>query len=291
MGIQILGPLAVRGTDGVELALAGPRHRKILAALLLQPNRLLSTSRLIDVIWPDSPPATAREQVQNCVSLLRRQLTGSLAGVDIVRQPTGYRIHVDDGMLDAVVFRGLVRSAELCAADGDTERARELLRRSLLLWNGRVLEDVDAAELAPAKIHLEELQVCAVIQYAKITERSDRIDAEFLADLRQWISLLPYHEGLVATLARLLHRGGRTSDALDIVRDLRRRVRDELGLCPGAEIERLEREILLGAVPGDVSRNGEDFQQLRELLTSAVEGLSQIAQLVSHIDRRLAALK
>ena len=64
MEFRLLGPLEVLDDDGVPVALGGPRPRALLAQLLLQPNEAVSTDRLIDGIWGESPPARPLNALQ-----------------------------------------------------------------------------------------------------------------------------------------------------------------------------------------------------------------------------------
>src|SRR5690242_14370197 len=124
MEFRVLGPLEVRVDDRV-LDLGSGRQRRILAALLLQPNRVVTLSRLVEVAWDDDPPATARRQMQNRVAALRATLTREGGFIDT--HGSGYLLRVGPGELDALVFADL---AERGRATGDPR----LLREALALW-------------------------------------------------------------------------------------------------------------------------------------------------------------
>src|SRR6266516_3917082 len=81
MEFRVLGPLEVR-VDGRGLELGGLRQRRVLATLLLSPNRTVSVSRLVEAAWDEDPPATARRQVQNRVAALRAILTRHAGFID-----------------------------------------------------------------------------------------------------------------------------------------------------------------------------------------------------------------
>ncbi|MFD0473287.1 winged helix-turn-helix domain-containing protein [Nonomuraea thailandensis] len=73
MEFRLLGPVEV--WDGTQrVPLGGPKPRALLASLLLSPGRVVSVDRLVDLIWSDRVPGTARELVQTYVSALRRRL-------------------------------------------------------------------------------------------------------------------------------------------------------------------------------------------------------------------------
>ena len=55
---RLLGALDVRKGD-VSLQLGGPKQRALLALLLVDAGRAVSTDRLIDALWGEQPPRTA----------------------------------------------------------------------------------------------------------------------------------------------------------------------------------------------------------------------------------------
>src|SRR5688500_3528572 len=103
---RILGPLEVR-RGGVVVDLGARKQRAVLALLLLNANRVVPTERLIDELWGDRPPETARSALQVYVAGLRKAL-GSEAGA-LRTSARGYVLDVEPGALD------LDRFTELCA--------------------------------------------------------------------------------------------------------------------------------------------------------------------------------
>jgi DNA-binding SARP family transcriptional activator len=67
---QVLGPLQVRDRDGVR-PLGGAKPRLLLAGLLVNVNTVVSSDRLIDILWGDSPPADASTALAKYVYRLR----------------------------------------------------------------------------------------------------------------------------------------------------------------------------------------------------------------------------
>jgi DNA-binding SARP family transcriptional activator len=135
---RILGPLEVRA-GGVRVALGGPRAETVLAVLLLDAGRLVPIERLVEAVWDDDAPVTARRQVQNRVSDLRRVLGAAGAPGAIATEGAGYRLVVPDGAVDVRVFDRLVAEAEAADAAGLTAEAAGLLRSALALWRGPAL--------------------------------------------------------------------------------------------------------------------------------------------------------
>src|SRR5919198_4218425 len=91
----VLGPVEVR-RDGRELPLGGPKQRALLAVLLLNANEVVSRDRLIDALWGDEPPDTARNTIQVYVSQLRKLLPPDTLGT----APPGYKLVVDPAAVD-----------------------------------------------------------------------------------------------------------------------------------------------------------------------------------------------
>src|SRR3954462_4811195 len=88
--IRLLGPLEVM-RDGQTVPLGGAKPRALLAALGLDPGRVVSVDRLVETLWPGEPPETAPHAIQVYVSQLRSAL-GSTA---IARQGPGYAFELD----------------------------------------------------------------------------------------------------------------------------------------------------------------------------------------------------
>ncbi|MGW4943883.1 BTAD domain-containing putative transcriptional regulator [Actinoplanes sp. NPDC004185] len=234
---RILGPLSVTAA-GREVAITAGRDRVVLAMLLLRPSRIVSVDELIDAVWEDRPPATARGQLQTCVSRLRRTLPPDL----ILTDPAGYGISTDGAALDATEFARLVTAA---GAAGEPDDARKLLREALDLWRGPVLAGIDSRMIRRQAAVLDE-------QYAMVLE--DRIDLDLagghdrdlVAELTGLVERFPLRERLRTQLMLALHRAGSQAGALAEYRRFRELLRDELGIEPGVALQEVHRKILLG---------------------------------------------
>jgi DNA-binding SARP family transcriptional activator len=139
MEFRILGPIEV--WDGAEqLDLGGSKPRALLAVLLLHANEVVSTDKLVDELWGEAPPPTARNLIQVYVSRLRQALQcrgeGGAATSVLVTRPSGYLLRVEPGELDLDRFEGLAADARRAIADGDLERAAECWRSALAVWRG-----------------------------------------------------------------------------------------------------------------------------------------------------------
>src|SRR5512133_1985089 len=99
MEFRILGPLEVV-EDGSPVALGTLKERLVLSVLLLHANEFVSRERLIDDLWGEAPPPTARQAVSVYLSKLRKALSRHV-GDPITTGSGGYRLHVDPEGLDA----------------------------------------------------------------------------------------------------------------------------------------------------------------------------------------------
>ncbi|WDZ86766.1 AfsR/SARP family transcriptional regulator [Micromonospora cathayae] len=239
MKIRILGTPSVAGSS----RLAGRRANVLTALLALHINRAVSIDRLIDAIWEDRPPATAREQVQNCVSLLRRSLSGGAARITISRHGPGYQMNADPDEIDAQRFERGVRAAGELHATGDLTGAVEKLREALALWSGPALDGLTGVELSAHANRLDEMRNSATERLIKMTMDLGRHD-EALADLRSLTRLHPLHEQYMLLMTdNLIHRQ-RYAEALDAYRTFASGMAEELGVRPSRTARSRERQIL-----------------------------------------------
>ncbi|HSC48726.1 MAG TPA: BTAD domain-containing putative transcriptional regulator [Gaiellaceae bacterium] len=240
LSFRLLGPLEVRGRDGCELPLGAGRQRALLAVLLLHANETVSTDRLIDELWGERPPPTAAKIVQNRVARLRR----ALGNGHLVTAGHAYRLETSPGSLDRDRFETLVTEGSDALAAGDPQRAADRLREALALWRGAALEEFAYEAFARDEIaRLEELRLAATEERVE-ADLALGLHAELVAELEDLIRKHPLRERLQRQLMLALYRSGRQADALSAYRDARARLKDELGLEPGDELQRLERDIL-----------------------------------------------
>ncbi len=239
MEFRILGPLEV-GDGRNPVSLDAPKQRAVLGVLLLHPNEVVSTERLIDELWGEHPPATAGKIVQTYISQLRRVLGPTM----IETRPPGYVLRVEDDALDATQFRRLVTDARRLGTNGQGEGARGLYDEALALWRGPPLADVSFEAFAQNEVdRLAEERLGAVV---------DRIDCELalgrdgalVPELDTLVKQYPLDERLRVQLMLSLYRSGRQAEALATYQDARRVLAEHLGLEPGEPLRQLERQIL-----------------------------------------------
>lgn len=239
MEFGILGSLEVR--DGEEaVPLGGLRERSLLALLLLNANELVPTGRLVDELWGEEPPKTAVKTVQVYVSRLRK-LLGAEA---IATSPPGYLLRVDPERIDLHRFERLTREGREALAADDAATAARQLSEALALWRGAPLADFAYEPFAQAEAaRLEELRLTALEDRIEADLRRGRA-AELVGELQGLAARHPLRERLRGHLMLALYRSGRQAEALDVYRDARTTLVEELGIEPSRELQRIERAIL-----------------------------------------------
>lgn len=254
MRFGILGPLYA-GVDSHNLAPTAPKPRQVLATLLLDANRMVSTDVLIRELWGGTPPRSALSTLQTYIFQVRRALRDEAEdkggpeeqrGDRIVTMSTGYMLRVDRGELDLHRFEDIMASGKAAMQRGDDEEGAAFLREALYLWRGQALCDVQAgAVLSIRALQLGErwftAQQLRIVADMRLGRYIDQI-----AELRVLIAEHPHDEGLYALLMLALHRSGRRGESLRVYRDLRQALIAELGVEPSAGLRRINELILRG---------------------------------------------
>ncbi|WP_326809829.1 tetratricopeptide repeat protein [Streptomyces scopuliridis] len=215
------------------------RQRCVLAALLVDANRVIPADELIDRIWADRAPQRARGTLHGYLSRLRQTLQRTTHDVRIVRQPGGYLLEVDAAAVDLHRFRDLVGQARMA----DDERAATLMGRALELWRGEPFATVDTPWFCDLRQALERERLSAELDNTDIRLRSG-LHGELLPGLTARAAQHPLDERLTGQFMLALYRSGRASDALTCYHRLRRRLAEELGTDPGPQLQQLHQQIL-----------------------------------------------
>jgi DNA-binding SARP family transcriptional activator len=246
MRFRVLGPLQVRTDKGELVGLGAAKHRALLSMLLLYANQLVPTDRLIDALWPDRQPRSARAILRTYVAAVRAAvpLDRGPGVVSLVCRPGGYQLNLPPEELDLLVFGDLAKQGERAQADGDLTLAVERLHGALALWRGKVVEDVALDGPVLSTIAALDERRIAVHEAWIETRLALGYHAGVLAELRALVAENPLRERLSALLMLALYRAGRQAEALTVFATTRRLLVDELGIEPGAELQRVHADIL-----------------------------------------------
>ncbi|AJE80631.1 Putative regulatory protein AfsR-like protein [Streptomyces albus] len=247
MRFQVLGPLAVRAAEPGRSTLT-PRAAKlrvVLATLLVRRGEIVSVAGLIDELWGDRPPRTAKTTLQVYVSQLRKRLFGGAPGTGTLetRMP-GYLLQVDPEQLDLSAFESLHARGREAMEDRDWDRAADRQRRALALWRGPLLSDTPhGALLGTAATRLAELRTSALEQRIRAELHQGR-HHDLVGELQGLTAEFPLREEFHAHLMVALYRTGRQAEALRAFAALRRTLVEELAIEPGRALQELHRRIL-----------------------------------------------
>jgi DNA-binding SARP family transcriptional activator len=236
---RILGPVEV-AENGRPLPLGSRKQRALLALLLLNAREVVSTDRLIDALWGESPPASAPNSVHIYVSQLRKVLGES----SLLTRGHGYVFPLEPGQLDLERFEELLDEGWRLLTAGEPARARETLRAALALWRGAPLADVANAPFAQREIaRLEDLRLAALEARIEAGLALGR-HTELIGELNTLTAANPLNERFWAQLMLALYRAGRQTQALAAYQNARRKLAEQVGLAPGPELQRLEKAVL-----------------------------------------------
>ncbi|HTI20295.1 MAG TPA: BTAD domain-containing putative transcriptional regulator [Kutzneria sp.] len=239
MGVQLLGPLELV-VDRRPVDIGSPRQRVVLAMLALNANRVTTVDQLIDAVWDDAPPASARSQIQICVSALRKLMSPEFT---ITTRPPGYLLEIDRAELDSELFARKVAAAKQLADDGELAQAADALRAALALWRGPALAGVDSDVVQRDAARLQERRLLAEEERLRLELALGRHE-EIAGELQALIDDQPFRERPYAFLMLALYRAGRQTEALEVGRRVRATLIEEVGIEPGQELQDLERAIL-----------------------------------------------
>jgi len=238
MEFKVLGPVeAVEG--GRSLPLGGAKPRALLAHLLLRPGHAIARETLVDELWGDARPPTARDSLNVHAGVLRRALGARLRTV-----PSGYVLDASAAEIDSSRFEAQLEAARTEAHQ--PAEAATALASALALWRGPVYGGISVGpSAAAAAARLDELRLSAL---------EERIDADLalgrhttlVPELTGLLSSHPARERVAGQLMLALHRCDRSADALAVYAATCRVLEDLLGVDPGDALMQLSRAIHRG---------------------------------------------
>ncbi|MEW5625475.1 BTAD domain-containing putative transcriptional regulator [Streptomyces hydrogenans] len=249
MQFRLLGPMEVLD-DGRPVGLGGAKQRATLGFLLLHPNKVVPTSRLLSALWEgDEAPVTARKILQNAVYGLRGALASGRgangpAAPALLTRPPGYMMRVDPEQVDLHHFHTLAGRGRDRLAAGAPEAAVALLSDALALWRGPALADLVEKDVAWPEL--------AAVESARLDAMEDYVEAQLacgrhhgiLAELEAMVRAEPLRERGCGQLMLALYRCGRQADALSVYSRVRAVLVESLGLEPGHGLQALQQRIL-----------------------------------------------
>ncbi|MEV6030846.1 BTAD domain-containing putative transcriptional regulator [Nonomuraea sp. NPDC052116] len=237
----VLGPVAAWDDAGDPIALKGPRHRAVLARLIVARRRVVPVAHLVTDLWEDPPP-DAVGALRTFVAALRRALEPQRPPRSparlLVTEGPGYALRAEPDAVDAWRFERAVTAA------GSPADMLPRVEEALGWWRGPAYADFSDEPWARAeRSRLTELRLHAVERQAEA-----RLDlglaGEAVPDLDAHVAEHPWREESWRLLALALYRTGRQGDALAVLRRARELLVEHLGVDPGPGLSRLEADIL-----------------------------------------------
>ncbi|MFJ5552957.1 BTAD domain-containing putative transcriptional regulator [Streptomyces sp. NPDC093225] len=236
--------------NGDDRTPSAPKHRQMLALLLMNANQVVSMAQFVEELWEYSPPPRAVAAVHTYVMQLRRILHGGATAVAcgrLVTREQGYLLRVEDGELDLHLYESRLRAGRALLDAGEPDAGARLLRTADAMWSGTTgLVDAPTGPLlraALAPIERERTEATVRRIHAELAlGRHQELVSELCALVHQDLT----HEELTAQLMLALYRSGRQADALAAFHRLRHALREDLATTPGPDVHRLTTDILTG---------------------------------------------
>jgi DNA-binding SARP family transcriptional activator len=265
-------------TAGRAADVGPPQRQAVLAALAADAGRHVPVELLIDRVWDGDPPDRARRALQVHVARIRQALPGPL----LLRRSGGYLLDVDPETVDLHRFRRLIETSRR-PGPLDPERLSQL-RTALALWRGEPLAGLTGTWVDGIREAWRRHRVDATIAASDAELRIGLDPGPAIAALTELAVEHPLVEPLAAALMRALQAAGRPEDALRHYARIRRRLVDELGVEPHAELRDAHRRVLhddpapapptpglgislgIGLVPAQLPMDVSNFTGRAELL-------------------------
>jgi DNA-binding SARP family transcriptional activator len=210
--IRLCGPVGL-DQEGLSRAsaLPGRQGRLLFAYLVLNRDRGCGRAELIDLLWPEQPPAAAESALSALLSKLRRALgDGALAGRSELRlMPPG---PID---VDVEVAAAAAAEAEAAIDAHDWAAAARAAREVLAVDLQTFLPDCDGPWVAECRRELETVRVRALEVLAEAGLRQGGRElgtAEQAA--RAAVAAMPFRESAHRLLMEVHEAAGNPAEAL-----------------------------------------------------------------------------
>jgi len=240
--IHLCGRMTVRiGGRRIEGTLPGRQGRLLLAYLVVNRHRPLTRDALIAALWEDALPSDPDSGLSVLLSKLRRAL-----GPDVLASRHEPRLTLpEDAWIDTEAAVDAVHRAEGALASGDWGQAYAAGRITVYITERGFMPDYHGRWLDERRRELEDVRVRAHECCARTALHAGRSELPLgERHARAAIELAPYHEPGYALLMEILAARGSTPEALRVYEQLRRLLRDELGISPGREAQAVHQRLL-----------------------------------------------
>jgi len=264
--VRVLGPVRAWREDG-EVRLGAARSRAVFAVLALNPGRVITQHDLVTAVWGDDPPASAKGVLHTYICGLRGAVEPGRArwaqGETLVSDGGGYVLRMSRDGLDAHRCATLVGDAETLLSKQEYLGARQTIDAAIALWRGTPLSGLMSPFAERQRARLQDLLVTLRERRAEaLIGLGDYADA--IAELADLAAEHPLRERFHALLMVALHRSGRSVEALEVYRQARAVLVEDLGVEPGPLLRSLHANVLGG---GNVELPGQSQMTSRAPVT------------------------
>ncbi|MGK5532562.1 BTAD domain-containing putative transcriptional regulator [Streptomyces sp. URMC 129] len=228
------------------MGLGSDKERLVLASLALVVGRPVAIDTLIDRLWENGPPETARSSVHTYVSRIRKSLRSAMTGSDaplITGHAHTYTLEAAAEAVDWYQYRQMVEEARRLEARGDDVGGSALLRRADRLWQGEALAGLPGSWAGSARVDLAEWRLGATSSRIDMDLRLGRF-SELIGELSGLVLQHRNHQTLAGQLMIAYYGDRRPADALRVYREARRVLRATEGLEPDEELARIHQHVL-----------------------------------------------
>ncbi|MGC5018873.1 AfsR/SARP family transcriptional regulator [Micromonospora sp. DT47] len=230
----------------MAVRLGTPKQQIVMAMLAVHPGQLVTVDRLVDEVWPADPPRSAVPNIRTYAANLRRAFDSAGAHAVVVRENRGYRLSVDEDLVDATRATVQCAEARTLVRRGRLDRAAELLASVVESWQGPLFAGLPLGPaLSACREIMEEERRSAVELLAELHLEAGRTELA-VSLLRTRLSHEPIREQSQALLMRALIEADDVAGAISVHDATRRALAEQLGVAPGEELERLRR-VAVGA--------------------------------------------
>ncbi|MBE1488906.1 AfsR/SARP family transcriptional regulator [Plantactinospora soyae] len=230
-------------SDDQRVSIDALKPRTLLACLIIEANRPVRTDLLIEELWGDKPPRSARANIRTYVTGLRTIVNGP-AGGTIRATSSGYLFELSPRSSDVDIFHALAEAGHAAHAAGDASRGLASFDAAIALWRGRAMSDVVQGPLLGRRARQLEEERLATLEFSAQAHLDLGQNAKAVTLLRRIVAEYPLRERVQANLMTALYRSGDTAGALGVYATARRHLRDDLGVDPGPELSQVHRAVL-----------------------------------------------
>ncbi|RMF36182.1 MAG: hypothetical protein D6759_03880, partial [Chloroflexi bacterium] len=244
--VQTLGGFRLRRGDREVVRWPRRSARDVFLLLLEQAPRPVPKERLMEQLWPGSPPDKAAQSLRRAIADLRRTLEPELpAGLPSRYVVTGdetYALHLPEGSwVDAVAFEdALARALALRPREAEEKRkALEVLEDALALYGGDYIPEAPYEDWALfRREQLRERYLAGLRRLARWQFELGKLEAA-IETARRVLAVDPWDEDSVLLLMRAYKAQGHPAAALRVYETFRERLKREINLSPREELTAL----------------------------------------------------